>query len=56
MIARKFSSPVALALAGLALAVAAPASAQSRSVDDRLNEKGISFEVDEDGDYKLGIS
>ncbi|MCL9981887.1 MAG: hypothetical protein NBV60_01900 [Erythrobacter sp.] len=56
MIARNLSSPVALALAGLALAAAAPASAQSRSVDDRLKEKGIAFEVDEDGDYKLGIS
>lgn len=55
MNARRFSSPSALILAGLALVAAAPAAAQSRSVEDRLKEKGTSYEVDEDGDYKLGI-
>lgn len=55
MNARRFSSPSALILAGLALVAAAPAAAQSRSVEDRLKEKDIAYEVDEDGDYKLGI-
>lgn len=46
----------AFVLGGLAFAVAVPASAQSRSVEDRFEELGIRAEIDEDGDYKLGIN
>ena len=56
MIARYHFTSSALLFAGLTLVAAAPAVAQSRSVEDRLKEKGISYEVDGDGDYKLGIS
>lgn len=56
MILRSLPSLSALALAGLVFAAAVPASAQSRSVEDRLDDLGIKYEVDEDGDYKLGIS
>jgi hypothetical protein len=46
----------AFVLGGRAFAVAVPASAQSRSVEDRFEELGIRAEIDEDGDYKLGIN
>lgn len=40
---------VAIALASMTI----PAQAQDSSVADRLNEKEILFEIDEDGDYKI---
>lgn len=46
----------AFVLGGLAFAAAVPASAQSRSVEDWLEELGTRAEIDEDGDYKLGIN
>ena len=43
------------ALAGLCLALLAhaPARADDSSVADRLEQRGISYEVDDDGDYKV---
>jgi hypothetical protein len=56
MIARFHRSFPALLLSGLVLAAAAPAAAQDSSVAARLKDKGTAYEVDEDGDYKLGVS
>jgi hypothetical protein len=54
MIARKMPLLAGFALAASALT--APAHAESQSVDERLSEQGIVFSIDEDGDYKLGVS
>jgi hypothetical protein len=51
-----FAALPALALAGLALTAASPAAAKDASVEARLEKKQIKYELDEDGDYKLGIS
>lgn len=56
MIARFGSTLAGLALVASAATLAAPASAKSKSVEDRLSESGFTYKVDEDGDYKLGIS
>jgi hypothetical protein len=44
---------VALAGTGLALAASSPAFAEDASVVRRLTERGISYKVDGDGDYKV---
>lgn len=49
-----FRLPAALLLCTAALAT--PAHAADASVDARLKARGIQFEVDEDGDYKVTYS
>ncbi len=41
------------ALAGLVLSAAAPVAAEDQAVTDRLDQAGLKYEIDEDGDYKL---
>jgi hypothetical protein len=53
MMSRRLLSLPALALAGFALATSAPAVAQDKGVQDRLDKEELIYEVDEDGDYKL---
>jgi hypothetical protein len=53
MITRRAKSLSVLALAGLALGAAVPASAEDASVANRLDRAGLKYEVDGDGDYKL---
>lgn len=43
-------------LAGVTLAAATPAAAQDKGLEAKLNAQGIKYEIDEDGDYKLGVS
>lgn len=56
MKARHVLSLPALAAAGFALAVAAPAAAKDASVEKRLDAMGTKYEVDSDGDYKIVVS
>lgn len=53
MITRRATSLSVLALAGLALGAAVPATAEDASVASRLDRAGLTYEVDGDGDYKL---
>ncbi len=43
-------------LAVLAAATAVPAAAQDASVARRLNDQGIDYDIDEDGDFKIMIN
>ncbi len=54
MTTRRFFSFAALA--GLALSVGVPAVAEDKSVADRLDQEGLKYEVDTDGDYKVTLN
>jgi hypothetical protein len=56
MIARHFPPLPAIAFASLALAASAPAAAEDRAVEERLNDMGTPYEIDSDGDYKITVS
>jgi hypothetical protein len=53
MIAGTVTSFAKLGFVALALAAAIPAAASDESVADRLQEAGLKYEVDGDGDYKV---
>jgi len=56
MKARRVLSSSLGALAGALLAASSPAAAQDKSVERRLKELDLTYEIDKDGDYKLGVS
>ncbi len=53
MTTRRNSTLTALALAGLVAGVPTSAAAEDASVAARLEDRGIKYEVDGDGDYKV---